>query len=77
MRLRSGVKNGAKAPVFYGDMNGLQMQKRNKGGAESSTEYSFNSFLGGQAKPLRIWDICDLRRFCLKCEAFPGFDLWD
>ena len=44
MRLRSGVKNGAKAPVFYGDMNGLQMQKRNKGGAESSTEYSFHLF---------------------------------
>ena len=30
MRLRTGVKNGEKAPVFYGDMNGLQMQRRNK-----------------------------------------------
>jgi alpha-mannosidase len=29
MRLKSGVKNGER-PVFYTDMNGLQMQKRNK-----------------------------------------------
>ena len=30
MRLRTGVKNGERAPVFYGDMNGLQMQRRTK-----------------------------------------------
>ena len=30
MRLKTGVKNGDKVPVFYTDMNGFQMQKRSK-----------------------------------------------
>ena len=45
MRLRTGVRNGASAPVFYGDMNGLQMQKRVK-----VSEWTNDHFWGIESK---------------------------